>query len=454
MRCLSITARSTGLLLLLSPLLAAAQGQQGSGSPYSAYGLGDLIGSTQVAQATMGGLGVAVMDPASVIATNPASYVSLQRTCFETAVVVRSSKYATTDAERNGRRTDLLGLSLGVPFGKGRWGMALGVNPMSNVGYRISDTGALPNDGGTVTYNYTGDGGLNKAYMGAGLIVAQKRDTLNNGYRLSIGANVGYVFGTIEETRKAVYPISASYYNTSVVSSLVVRNPVFNAGVQLQGDLRRRSDREAKGLRYLAGVAVDIPSDLTARRTDLITNYGVSGTGVEIPFDTVLYVDGRKGTLSLPLGLGLGFTVYNLNWSVSAEVKQRDWRDLTVKVEGYDLPTTLASNTTYIIGASFRPAKEMGGSFWERSIYRAGFRYNNDYLIVGGEQLHEMAFSTGVSFPIMGSSTRSRLNIGTELGERGTTDNGLIRERFASIFVGITITPDAREPWFKKRRIE
>ena len=65
-----------------------------------------------------------------------------------------------------------------------------------------------------------------------------------------------------------------------------------------------------------------------------------------------------------------------------------------------------------------------------------------------------MAFSTGVSLPIMGSSTRSRLNFGAELGERGTTDNGLIRERFASIFVGITITPDGREFWFRKRRIE
>ena len=442
------------MLLSLGPLLAAAQGQQGSGSPYSAYGLGELIGNTQVAQATMGGLGVAVMDPASVISANPASYVSLQRTCFETGVVVRSSNYSTTDADRTGRRTDMLGFSLGVPFGKGRWGMALGVNPMSNVGYRISDSGVLPNDGGTVAYNYTGDGGLNMAYMGAGLIVAQKRDTLNNGYRLSVGANLGYVFGTIEESRKAVYPIASGYYNTSVVSSLVVRDPVFNAGVQFQGDLRGRINRDDQGLRYLAGVSFDLPSDLSARRTDLITNYGLSGSGVEIPFDTVSYVDGRKGTLSLPLGLGIGFTVYDLHWSVSAEVKQRDWRDLTVNVEGYDLPTTLASNTTYILGASYRPAKEVGGSFWERSIYRAGFRYNNDYLIVGGEQLHEMAFSTGVSFPLMGSSTRSRFNIGAELGERGTTDNGLIRERFASIFVGITITPDVREHWFKKRRIE
>lgn len=454
MHCSSITARSMAVLLLLTPLVAAAQGQQGSGSPYSAYGLGELMGSTQVAQATMGGLGVAVMDPASVISANPASYVTLQRTCFETGVVVRSSKFAASDAESRGRRTDMLGLSLGIPFGQGRWGMALGVTPLSSVGYRITDTGSLPNEGGTVTYRYTGDGGLNKAFVGAGLIVAQKRDTLNNGYRLSVGANVGYVFGTIEEARKAVYPISSGYYNTSVISSLVLRDPIFNAGVQFQGDLKRRINREAQGLRYLVGVAMDVPSNIGARRTDVITNYAVSGSGVEVPFDTVFYADGQKGTLSLPLGLGVGYTVYNAHWSVSAEVKRRDWRDLRVKVEGYDLPTTLASNTTYIIGGSYRAAKEVGGSFWQRTIYRAGFRYNNDYLVVGGKQLHEMALSAGVSLPLMGSSTRSRINIGTELGERGTTDNGLIRERFASLYVGITITPDGREFWFKKRRIE
>jgi hypothetical protein len=52
------------------------------------------------------------------------------------------------------------------------------------------------------------------------------------------------------------------------------------------------------------------------------------------------------------------------------------------------------------------------------------------------------------------NTTRSRINFGTELGERGTGTNGNVRERFAAVFIGISITPDLREQWFKKRRIE
>jgi hypothetical protein len=114
----------------------------------------------------------------------------------------------------------------------------------------------------------------------------------------------------------------------------------------------------------------------------------------------------------------------------------------------------LADLSQLAFGASYRPAGDIGGSFWERTIYRAGIRYLNDYLVVDGQQLSQIGISFGMSLPVMGSSTRSRLNFGMELGERGERSNGLLRERYADLFVGIAITPDLREQWFKKRRIE
>lgn len=461
MPCSSTIARSALGIWLLLPLLATAQDQQGSGSPYSAYGFGEFAGATQISQAMMGGLGVAVVDPVSTVASNPASYASLQRTAFETGLSIRSSTFTSNGSQHNGRRTDLMGLSLGVPFGKGRWGLGLGVNPVTNVGYRISDVQPLPAGAGegSVTHNYTGDGGLNRAFFGFGWVLAHKHDSLTNGYRLSVGANVNYLFGTIAETRKAVYPTFSGFYNTSVVSSLVLRDPTGNLGVQFQGDLKPRKKLAdgslSEGLRYLAGVTAELPTKLGARRTDLVTTYGIGNSGTEIPFDTVYFADGRKGTVGLPVGLGLGFTVFDQHWSVSAELRQRDWRQLQVQVDGYALPNTLASSSMFILGASYRPSGDLvGGTFWKRSIYRAGVRYNSDYLVVDGHQLTEMGASVGISIPVMGSTTRSRLNFGFELGDRGTTDDGLIRERYAAFYVGVTITPDGRERWFRKSKIE
>lgn len=62
--------------------------------------------------------------------------------------------------------------------------------------------------------------------------------------------------------------------------------------------------------------------------------------------------------------------------------------------------------------------------------------------------------SAGLSLPLMGSMTRSRFNLGADLGQRTSPAAGRISEGFLDLYVGFTITPDIREVWFRKRRIE
>lgn len=442
------------LLALLAPARSAGQGQQGSGSPYSAYGLGEFVGSTPMAQAAMGGLGAAVVDPVSTVPANPASYPSLLRTTFEMGLGVRSSSLVSATAERNGRRTDLMGLSLGVPFGNGRWGMGIVVRPVSKVNYLLTETRAIPGATGDATFTYAGDGGLSQALIGAGLVVSQKRDSLANGHRLSVGANLGYLFGRIESLRSATFPSGQGLYATHISSTLIVRDPTVDVGLQYQGDLRKRKRREDKGWYYLTGVAAELPMELRARRTEVANTYGFTSGGVEVPLDTAFFTEGRSGRIGLPLGLSAGFTVFNEHWTIGVEYRQRDWATLSVSDAGYRPAGQLANNTTFIVGASYRASTEAIGDIWKRVVYRAGLRLSDDYLKVGDTQLQDRGVSLGISLPLMSATTRSRLNIGGEFGERGTTDNGLIRERYATLLVGVTITPDLREGWFKKRRID
>ena len=104
---------------------------------------------------------------------------------------------------------------------------------------------------------------------------------------------------------------------------------------------------------------------------------------------------------------------------------------------------------------AWRPAgARIADNILRNTVYRLGVRYTNDYLVVRGTQLNEMAVSAGLSLPVLGKFSRSRLTIGGEYGQRGTTANGLIKEQFTTLFVGISITPDPREAWFVKRRID
>ncbi|MBK7383462.1 MAG: hypothetical protein IPI81_09005 [Flavobacteriales bacterium] len=488
----SSTKVATLLLAILVPALTSGQGPQGSGSPYSAFGFGDLSGAAQITQALMGGTGVALADPYSVSRVNPASYPHLVHTVFETGLVVRNLRFETSAVESTGRNTRYQGLTLGIPFGRGKWGLAMGLQPTSNVGYTLNE--AVTVEGGTTTFQYTGTGGLNRAFFGLGRVIWQRSDSLSRGGRLSVGANFDYLFGTIDNTRKAYYPAGSGYYNSTITSSLVVRSPMGTVGIQYVDDLigveraqaRMRArierlqarDRHLENewlnsgkepadrkpvrlpkrtpgpLRFRIGLSMELPASLKARNTSVAHNFSLSSTGVEFPRDTAFLIDGAQGRLELPPEIGFGFALFNKHWMVTADLRRRDWSKSEVNVEGYDQRSTLVAGTSYTIGASFRPAGEEGGSFVERTIYRAGVRYMDDYISVKGTPLTQAGVSFGVALPLMGSRTRSRLNLGAEIGQRGTTSDGLLLERYTNIMVGVSITPEFTEPWFRKRRIE
>lgn len=481
------------MVALLPPGKLSAQGQQGSGSPYSAYGFGELGGNPQAVQSSMGGVGVALADPYATSQANPASYPYLLLPAFEAGLAVRSVRYETEALSANGRNTRLLGFSLGVPFGKGRWGLALGLNPLTNVGYKFNETAAV--EGGSVRYQYTGSGGLDRAFIGAGRVLWQSNDTLDRGTKLSVGANLDYYFGKVEEARKAYYPTGSGYYNSSIASTLIVRSPGATVGFQLAGDLidlaaakarmQARKARltakdqkaemawlnagkdpterkalalpkgEGEALRFRIGLSAELPASLAARSTSVANNFVVSASGVEFPRDTAQFIDGARGTLELPILLGLGVAVYNHHWMFTAEHKRRDWAQLKVNVEGYDPRTDLRAAASYAMGASYRPAGAGKGNFFGNMIYRAGARYATDYITVNGTSMDVMGFSAGLSLPLTAGSTQSRFNIGAEFGQRGSTENGLLRERYADIYFGISITPERfTDRWFKRRRID
>jgi hypothetical protein len=454
MRYLNTTAPLITALLLLVSGAAHGQGLQGSGSPYSAYGFGNLVGSAQVTQALMGGAGVAVFDPFGAMPINPASYASLSRPVFEIGMALRGQEFITGKERQVGQRSDMLGFSLAGSFGQGRWGFAMGLNPVSKVGYRVSESQPLGDTGREVEFRYAGIGGLDRAFLGFGHNIILKRDSLGNGPRWSVGANLNYLFGTIDESRKAIYPRGEGYLNTNSISSLTMRDPMFTIGTQYQGDLRKRTGRTDNGLRYLIGASMELPASLNAKYDRLVNSFVIGGSNVEFPVDTISYVRGAKGSVSLPPMYAVGFTVYNSRWALTVEHRRRDWNTLSVDVEGFSSRSDLGTNATYILGGSLKPAGDTRGGFWKTTIYRAGFRYTDDYLVVANNQLKEFGMSFGMSLPVMGSTTRSRLNFGAELGRKGTREDGLIEQRFVDFYLGLTLTPDLREQWFRKRRIE
>jgi hypothetical protein len=484
-------------ILPLYPVLfqVQAQDQQGSGSPYSAYGFGTQSSSTQVAQGLMGLSGVALYDPFSVVRVNPATYASLGRPVFETGAGYRFVRFSDERQQASGSRFDLLGFSLGIPFGGKAWGLALGLNPVSQVGYTLKDSRPLDDGQGKAELVYTGTGGLSRAWAGLAHRVWLRSDTARTPMSLDLGVNFEFVFGNVESSRKAYYTAGQGYYDNAVVGNLVVNAPLVNTGMQYtaqvyagakrENDLKARireaqrrdsahaanwvaagKDPTARQVRRIprmrdldawrvrVGAAVESGYELAARAEEFAYLFLLGGRGLETILDTVRFVQGTRGGIQVPVRLAAGVSVYDARWTFSAEYSHRDWTQLTTDLEGLRLRDQLGMASTLAFGASLKPAGRSSGGFHRTVTYRAGVRHTSDYLVVDGRGLEEIGMAFGISAPLFNRQTRSRFNIGMELGEYGTTENSLVRQRFANVMFGITITPDLREPWMQKRRID
>ncbi len=477
------------LLLVVSLGLFESGFSQGSelGSPYGSFGIGDLHHQGQVTEALMGGVGIGFVEPVSVLVNNPATYAFLDAPALQGSARAMFLTQRTQNATSDWSDGRFDGLSLGVPFGRGKWGMALGMLPFSDVAYSLDSQD--PFVAGTVKYEYRGTGGVNRAFGGLSRVISRHApDSLGNGgHVLSFGANFNFLFGSVEQSRKSVYPAGSLYMNTSAYSSLVLRAPTANAGLYYEGQLiptsrvaaaiKRRADRRAEELkawreahpgetpanadkrpreasqwRFGVGATVDLPTVFNATHVNLVTTFLRGTSGLESTFDTVSYSNDVTGTLSVPIGYGFGVNVHDARWMVTAELRQRDWSALRTNIEGYQLPTQLRASSIAAVGVRYTPAWD--GGLLQRITYRAGLRYTQDYLEVNGTGLDGIAASMGMSIPVNAAQTNSRLHLGAEWSQRGNLASGQLQESGVTVLVGVSITPWKRERWFRRYQIQ
>jgi hypothetical protein len=85
--------------------------------------------------------------------------------------------------------------------------------------------------------------------------------------------------------------------------------------------------------------------------------------------------------------------------------------------------------------------------FWKRMTYRGGLRYSQTPPLYNGNTVRDVALNAGFSFPMRGAGY---LNAGVEVGQRGSTKQGMVQETYLTISVGITLF----EAWFVKYKYE
>jgi len=452
--------------------------QSTNSSPYSRYAFGDIFGNSNAYYFGSGGLNIPMVNYNQVNFGNPATYSYLLRHKPIFSVGVKGKLIQLT-TETDNQSTNYLGLSdfvMGLPIGK-KGGAAFGIMPFSTVGYNMVDPG-FDSHAGNYTYNYTGTGGVNKVFIGASRKLINrsflaKTDSTKAKHEssLSIGTNAYYLFGTYSNTRGVDFE-DFTYLDSRSEINTQVSDFMFDAGLYFHYRLKNkkkcinkammRKDSTVKAnYRYFKrafdfGAVGSLGSSLNAKRDNFVYTYR-STTLAEIFEDTISYIQNTDGILNLPTSFGFGAALIYDRFRIGAQLKMQDWSSYSEEFGNESIQDILNPSYEGAFGLEYQKSSDVtnqSNSTMSLGIYKLGFRYNKTPLQINNTDLIEVGMSFGMSLPMRFSGSSSMINFGVELGERGTTENNLIQERFVSARIGLTIMPGRFDNWFWKRKYD
>jgi long-subunit fatty acid transport protein len=398
--------------------------QQGTSSPYSFYGIGDVKFKGTAENRAMGGLTI-YSDSIHLNFQNPASYSNLKLTTFSLGGTYLTTDLSTNNQSEKARRTAVDYLAVGLPLGK--FGVGFGLMPYSSVGYNIQSNIAATATNPEEIKQYSGTGGINKVFFGVGYALTKK---------LSVGVDYSYNFGKIQTYSFRF--IEGIQYGTREKNLSDITGGTLTAGLNFNTPINKK-------LNGFASVTYSPDSKLSSLNSRNIATIQYSSSGAEILVEP-LDVDVANTNLTIPSKLAVGFGLgQNKKWMLGTEITFQKSSSMGNRFNDIN-NVNYENSTRFALGGFYIPNYNTFSKYYEKIIYRGGLRYENTGLIINNTSVKDYAVTAGIGLPLMG--VFSNINVGLEYGQRGTTSANLVQENYTNISIGFSLN----DKWFQKRR--
>ena len=422
------------VFLIISVCVSAQEGTYGAYSPYSIYGIGDISQEGTAFNKSMGGVGLATRNRRFINYLNPAAVTARDSLSFMADFGLQQSNkvYRQGDLRSAHNTFNIYNFVMSFPIYRSSAFM-VGITPFSDVGYDFSSIETDPNiigQTGNISYDSYGTGSVYQVFAGAGVTFWK---------RLSIGAEAIYYFGNIDKVTNMDYS-NSSYRSVNSGSDLMVRGTTGKFGLQYEQKL-------GGDVSMIIGATYRLSTSL--KGTALNYRYANQDSVT----DTLKYQENdlRKAGLKFADELGVGISVKGgEKWTAEFNYLRSDWRN-----SGFDSANgfSVKSDTetfTSTVSQSFRAGFEIVPNrndiryYLRKCAYRAGVYYDQSYYKLNGNSVNSMGITLGVTLPVF--RLYNGLTLGVDLGQRASTRNNMIRERYATFMVGFNI----HDIWFQK----
>ncbi|MDR2138349.1 MAG: hypothetical protein LBP50_02200 [Tannerella sp.] len=408
---------------MLIGIQVALVAQNNTNSPYTRYGYGMLADRSFGAGRSMGGTGYGLRSSRQINPMNPASYSSMDSLTFlfDAGASMYFSRYNDGTNRQKNINGNLEYFALQFPLWKNRIAMSAGILPYSHVGYDF-----ITVNESAVTYpeHFSGTGGLNEVYAGLSLEIWKKR--------LSVGANIAYLFGNIDH--RSVTSLSSSVSTTAsdiyTMKQVDVHNMKYDFGLQYTHPVSK-VERVTLGVAYspkmrLKTTSYDLVS-FNSTFTQMITADTAWNRGFDLPHS---------------LGAGLSYVKDN-KLMLAADVTCQFWS----QAKFFDRTDDFNDRIKVAAGGEYIP-DNFTRLYLNRVRYRAGVHYSNSYMKFKGSGYNEYGACLGAGFPML--DNRSFINASIEYVRVVPETKALISEQYFRITVSYTFN----ERWFAKLKLE
>ena len=407
------------LLILFILISFFGYSQRTSYSPYSYFCVGETNFSATVENQMMGG-NTAYYDSVHQNMNNAASLSKLKFVNYSVGVDLKNTSYLSASTNEKSTAAAINYISVAIPTKL--LSFSFGIKPKTSVGY------LLENDDKSKTppelNRFTGSGGVSNAFVSIGFELFK-----NWGF----GVSSSYAFGNLNHYHTKILENIELYTRVSSESSVsgldynfsTVYQKTFNEKITLYSSIIYQPEAKYKSRNNQTISTIDPNSSFggDSEETDL-SAVGLKNTNIKIPN-------------SLSFGLGLG---QDKKWFLGFNYMKNDEGGYKNELMGLD-NVEFKSSQTYSIGGFLLPEYNSFTNYFKTLTYRFGLRYKNGGLYVNNQQINEIGVNFGFGIPLAGISSA---NLGFEFGQRGTTKASLIKEKFFSIRLGVSLN----DLWF------
>lgn len=397
-------------------------------TPYSTQGIGNLTRPGLVHNHSMGGIGVGTGSGLNINYVNPAMLYKNTLSSFDVAF-----SFERTTQRRNDESAVINqgGINYGMfafPIIANRWSASLGMMPYSTVGYRQEEDLADGANGPSSRRVREGSGGLNLISFSHGVRIYKN---------LALGVRLGYLFGGITETR-SIFLTGTSGLTSVFEDQLYYSDVLIEPSIYFGQKIGKRTSLNL-GVVYQPATKVRATKEVNFSSQ-------VPGARQPVPGQNITPENPQRDVrLPQKLSAGLSIDQY-LKYTIGVDVSYQAWEEFeSFETEGGN--EGMQNSLGLAAGGQFIPNASSVNSYLARVAYRLGGHYRNLPFAVNGQQISEFGIDFGLSLPV---SNLSSINLAFEIGNRGTTDQGLIRENYARATLGVTFN----DRWFIRRRFD